>query len=786
MFRHITGVTLLSVLLAGQVSPARAQFDAVGPGGLSRLCGAVWSDPLPIPPTPQPTDAPTEVASSVPYTPPPSPPPLPWFDEPTVLPWQRSPITAVAYSQDDRYIVTGSVDGLVQLWTEQGEPIGFPFGNGEVAHIELVGFSADGNRIIVGDRRGWLRQWDLSGNLLFEVATQVHDYAAVAWDLSPDRTQVAVGSLQGDLQLWAVDDPRSRRVARAELGDSPYAIAFSPAGTGLVEDIAVGMREGEVRFFDGQLQPSRPVLYIVADTVTGLSWYPGTRILAVRDRNGVIRVVDATDRPFTPALIDLGPRGRRPPFGYSPVGELVSLAAVAHGRQAPLLVSWNIRQRFSNSSRVDRGDPTAFTFAADGSLAAGNADCTLRLWDSDLQPVTLPFYRPGGEVAVVAESRFDGDRWLQWSVVVDTAQQTPFGPVPAEYRINQWASDGTLLDTAALDFVSPLRDIEFDRSAQQLATLGTDGPLMRWGLDGALLGEFEVGDDPWAMALHPDGETVVVATNDEPPAVTLWSLAGERLSTLLALADRDRIDTLAMDPRGEIVAVGVDSYADDAEQLFLLSTAGAPLTPPIVTDQAGHYTLTFSPDGSLIAAGDSDGQVLIWTRNGDLVSQFSLAEMVTPDPVSAFASAGEEAITINSGPRIFSFAFSPDNALLASVDSDDAVRLWTVEGTYLGNLWPDDTVSVNDVRFAPDGRALLLGSEAGVHRWWLPATVTATRRYPVPPTQPLLLDSPFAPEPEDAGIDDVPASDGDLFDPTSDSAEPEPAYPFSDNPPSDN
>ncbi|MEO1592583.1 MAG: WD40 repeat domain-containing protein [Cyanobacteria bacterium J06632_22] len=356
---------------------------------------------------------------------------------------------------------------------------------------------------------------------------------------------------------------------------------------------------------------------------------------------------------------------------------------------------------------------------------------------------------------------------MQWSIVTDPTQRGPFGtPLPAAYRLNQWAADGTLEATAALAFVSAVQAAAFDMSAQQFVTLGTYGPLRLWGLDGALLDEFEVGDDPDGMALHPEGGVVAIATAGDAPAVTLWTLAGQRLRTLLTLDRNDHIKTLAFGPRGEIVAVGIDEYLDDSvEQLRLLSLDGEQLTPPLVLNQFGHYALAFSPDGSLIAAGDSDGAISVWTRTGERVSQFSLVEHPGRQTIVETFPSGEERITtINNGPRIFSLAFSPDNRLLVSVDSDGTVGLWQVDGTYVGNLWPDDTVSVNDVRFTPDGQALLIGSEKGVHRWWLPSTLTASRHSPVPPAQSLLLDSPFAPEPVGAGIEDPLDRDAELYD----------------------
>ncbi len=738
--KHITGILLAAVAIGAAV-PVSAEFDPQaarsswaehGPAN----CAHLGSDPLYIPRLPQPEGLATEMAlpdssdGSAPV-----PPRPPYFDDPTVLPWQQSPVTAVAYSPDDRHIVTGSADGLLQLWTKDAEPVGFPFGTGEAAHIELVGFSADGRTIIAGDRRGWLRQWDRSGRLLSEVDTQAHEYAAIAWDQSPDRTQIGVGSLRGDVQVWDVSASHSQLMARTDLGDSPYAIAFSPTSNGLIGDIAVGMRQGDVRFLTPQLTPSREDLHIVAETVTGLSWYPGTRILAVRDSQGVIRVVDATDRPFTPALTDMSRSSGRPPFGYSPTGLLISFASAIDWRLDPVLTGWNLQQRVMNEP-IQRSAPSAFGFDSAGTLAVGNSDCTVRLWNRDLQPVTLPFSPTEDEVASVGIAGYDNNRFIQWSIVTDPNRRGPFGtPLPSTYLINQWTPEGTLLSTASLAHTWSIQDAAFDMATQQFVTLGSYGTVARWGFDGTRLGEFKVEGQTEAMALHPEGGVIAIAADDDVPTVQLWSLEGRYLRTLLTLDNSDRLKTLAFDPRGEMVAVGIDDATSGwEEKLLLLSLEGEQIVPPIDLNQAGHYTLTFSPDGSLMAAGDSDGVISIWARTGTRISEVSLFDEAT-----------------DNGPRIFSLAFSPDNRLLASLDSDEAVRLWQVDGTYLGSLWPDNNTEPSDIRFTLDGQALLIGSAQGIHRWWLPQTLTATRRYPVPPNQPLQLNSPFSPQPLDAG-----------------------------------
>ena len=114
-------------------------------------------------------------------------------------------------------------------------------------------------------------------------------------------------------------------------------------------------------------------------------------------------------------------------------------------------------------------------------------------------------------------------------------------------------------------------------------------------------------------------------------------------------------------------------------------------------------SLTFSPDGGLLATGDVDGEICLWLADGELL-------------LSLQGHAG----------WAWSIAFGWDNQLLASGSSDGSVRLWNVHDSQCLHTLQGHTDAIWSVTFcvraesqSPEAVQLLAtGSEDQTIRLW--------------------------------------------------------------------
>jgi WD40 repeat protein len=171
---------------------------------------------------------------------------------------------------------------------------------------------------------------------------------------------------------------------------------------------------------------------------------------------------------------------------------------------------------------------------------------------------------------------------------------------------------------------------------------------------------------------------------------------GTLLTAIYQVKEHNRLEghltgvrSVSFSPDGQLLAT---SGEDGTVRLWNLQ--GQELEKPFRGHRGLVRSVSFSPDGQLLATAGKDGTVRLWNLQGQEVEKIE-------------GHQGE----------VKSVSFSPDGQLLATAGKDGTVRLWNLQGKNLAELKGNKS-SVSKVNFSPDGRLLAIARENGNFSLW--------------------------------------------------------------------
>ena len=203
------------------------------------------------------------------------------------------------------------------------------------------------------------------------------------------------------------------------------------------------------------------------------------------------------------------------------------------------------------------------------------------------------------------------------------------------------------------------------------------------------------------IAYSPDGTRLAVASS-----IGIWMYDTQTGEALDLLAPNTGVESVSFSPDGEILATG---NWDSNVRLWHATTGELLQTIPghpsrLHFFQAPRNNVVFSPDGNTLAVGSLNNTVFLWNVNVSTGAQLHtfIGHSVVTDTAS-------------------SISFSPDGKILASSSLGDewkeSVFLWDVNtGDQLREI-TGHTGSVESISFSPDGSTLATGSGTRVRFW---------------------------------------------------------------------
>lgn len=495
------------------------------------------------------------------------------------LPRQQLDIAHLAISPDGKTLATTTgdykqpdVSGQVRLWDLDGGELLQTLPDYLTRYYD-VKFTPDGSALVFSDAQNKVCFWDIEER---EMKAEIYcDQRARCFEFIPLHNWLVTTGAPGNVSVW--DIATGRRLALCEGHEgSTYSLACSPDGTAL----ATGGEEGLVKLW------TTPV-YRGGDQATAGRihlWPEGAG-------SSEAPTVDIAEPPLATLT---GPGSAMRYVDFTPDGS--KLVVAGYGRRTDVfdMKTGKLVHRLAQESNIFSG-----AISSDGeTLATGGHD--IRLWDVKTGERLAAFGRLGGTIRALALSP-DGKTLLSGHdnriSIWDVAARKNLTSLTPE-RLNVYglavSPDGKMFAAATGDYRQPTEA----------------GEVKLWDLDSGKLLHSVSGDSTWFydIAFTPDSGTLIIP--DGRGRVRLLDV--EKREVKADLRCGSRVRALALIRPGNLFATS----AGDG-QISIWETASGKRVAMYQGHDKATYTLTSSPDGTVLASGGVGQTVKLWAIPND-------------------------------------------------------------------------------------------------------------------------------------------------------------------------
>lgn len=565
----------------------------------------------------------------------------------------------VKFSLDGKQIAAAQSDGVIIIWSISGQKLTEFKAHSDVA--ESVNFSPDGKLLATSSNRDYeARLWNLSGQKLADL--NGHKDIVKSLTFSPDGKLIATASFDKTVRLWNLAGKQLAEFKGHE--NRVNDVTFSPDG----KLIATASSDNTARLWDlsgQQLAEFKGHQH----SVFSVSFSPDGEKIATTGGDGTAKLWNLYGQQLREFNASPYPVLKTT---FSRDGKL--LATVGSDNVARF---WNLygqpsvefdilKDRIVNLSFFNGWSVVqSVSFSPDNKQLATIEDGMVRLWNwSGLE---IGRFQPSnGSVNSVS---FSPDSKL--FVTVEFALESKNKSFSSARIVRLWKFGKQLTEFKVSILPSIVR---FSPDSQQITIVGSyPSSIQLWDLSGHKLNEV-ILDKSQGEVLNSSSDGKHIATissclyNDHS-CVQLWNLSGKKLAEFEV-------------PQGIVVSTNVNldsaviaSIEGNSDKVWLWNSSGQKLAE-FKSYQGTVRSVSFSPNGKLLATGGINGTIKLWNLSGQQIMEFKVGQKIGKIKIQNFVGTIEDARPRN---YINNLSFSNDGKLLAAASNDGMVHIYPVE-----------------------------------------------------------------------------------------------------------